>query len=128
MSGGQVPVVAGVNGVKAVPLKCGGTAFVKKLRRSRLELVMEAARLRAGDQAAEMRFGRLIVCAQIVGAEGLVNADGEAVRFASVKEGVLGPVASVDVYDALAEEDLAAIAAALAEPTAAEQEAQKGNS
>lgn len=107
-SNGRIPVAA--VGAVVLPLRRGGSVTLRRIRSSVDIDIAQAARLRDGDTASQMRWYQLRVRWAVRGASGLKYSDtGEPVAFALEHEQSLGTIASAAVYDALDEADVADI-------------------
>jgi hypothetical protein len=110
------------------PAACALT--VRRLRRSEITDLTRASGCGGDEQARMVLFAELSWRMRIIGAENLTDAvDAQAVRFTTV--GVTGlprPIASREVFDALSDEDLAAIDKACPMFGGGLTETQSGNS
>ena len=96
---------------EACKLTCRG------LKRSNVLEVIRVAQTPGNDVATGWKTAELVCRLRVVAAEGLTDAQtGEPVAFEAVKHpGISRPIASIEVWDALSDEDTAAIAAAVSD-------------
>jgi hypothetical protein len=121
---GTVPVV---NRAAEVRLKRGGAALVRRIRPSKMTEIMEAARLTAGDLASAARFAELVVRYAVTGVRELNDPEtGRPVEFQLEPHRQLGPIACVEMYDAIDDADVTAIMAVV-RPDGAAAGARAGN-
>lgn len=104
---GNVPVAAKVVEVK---LAGGGVAMVRRVRRSTLADIMEAADYKENSPAAQARFGELLVRRSVESYMNVADPEtGEVIANTRVEHKVLGPIASREFYDSIADADVARI-------------------
>ncbi len=103
---GEIPT--GAVGTRVDVQSAKGRVMVRKLRRSEKGAALQMAGVDGANHGAYAKFQELVVRMSITGGEGL-TFDGQPVEVKPVSHPVLGRLVSVDVYDALDQEDLVPI-------------------
>lgn len=86
-----------------IPAGEAGFLLVRRIPRSQVERIMDAAGLKFGDAGSAVRFARLVFCFAVV--------DGEVagVSFAQQKHPTLGRIACNELYDAVDDDVIAKV-------------------
>lgn len=117
-----VPVTSEPQTVKCAS---GAVLTVRRVKRSQIVRVMEAAGLKDGDKASEARFATLLVRTAVTAAEGLSDG-GKPAAFRTEHHAGLKQIMAADLCDLLADGDMAAVIAAATEQSSLSEDA-KGN-
>lgn len=104
---------------QTVKLKGGGTVTVREVKRSKMIDLMAEAKFNEENDGSKLRFAALL-CRWAI-----IDCDIEGVTFKADRVKPLGALASEDVFDALADDDVAAIVEAAVVVEATEED--KGN-
>lgn len=105
VGGAGVPVAAGET---PVILAGGGTAWVKRLRKTQITDLTSRIPAGAGDTFTAMMLAELLVRSAVIRTDSLDDGQGGRLEVKRRREGVL-ELAQRDLYDALQEEDVVAI-------------------